>query len=115
MVSTDARLAPRAIRAAAGTLLIASVVGCAHGAPTPAAPGRALASEAGQIGTVTYEDDFTEARLIFQALPLAAKERGPLRAKLLHYLLDPVLVLQPAALRREVRDLENDDVYDVIF
>jgi hypothetical protein len=74
-----------------------------------------LQTEAGQIATVRYEDDFTEARLIFQALPLGAKERGPLRLKLMHYLLDPVIALQPAALRREVRDLENDDVYDVIF
>src|SRR6476661_3104823 len=95
---TVSGLAPRARAiyvAAAGTVLIALTVGCAHSAPAPAAPGRALASEAGQITTVTYEDDFTEARLIFQALPLAAKERLPLRAKLLHYLLAPVLALQP--------------------
>ena len=52
---------------------------------------------------------------MFQALPADASERAALRAKLLHYLLDPVLALNPAALRREVRDLENDDVYDVIF
>ena len=47
--------------------------------------------------------------------PPNAPERTALRAKLLHYLLDPVLALNPDTLRREVRDLENDDVYDVVF
>jgi tetratricopeptide (TPR) repeat protein len=90
--------------------------GCAHkSAPAPEGPSRALASEAGRIGRIAYEDDFTEARLVFQALPPNASERAALRTKLLHYLLDPVLALNPATLRREVRDLENDDVYDVIF
>jgi tetratricopeptide (TPR) repeat protein len=90
--------------------------GCAHKpAPTPEAPSRAVASEAGRIGRIAYEDDFTEARLVFQALPVNAPERAPLRAKLLHYLLDPVLALNPVALKREVTDLDNDDVYDVIF
>jgi tetratricopeptide (TPR) repeat protein len=120
MISLRARTAPRK-RVVAGSLLgIASALaivaaGCAHGGTPPSGPGRSLQTEAGQIATVRYEDDFTEARLIFQALPLGAKERAPLRLKLMHYLLDPVIVLQPAALRREVRDLENDDVYDVIF
>jgi tetratricopeptide (TPR) repeat protein len=90
--------------------------GCAHrGGAAPEGPARALASEAGRIGRIAYEDDFTEARLVFQALPMNASERAGLRDKLLHYLLDPVLALNPTALRREVRDLENDDVYDVIF
>jgi tetratricopeptide (TPR) repeat protein len=48
-------------------------------------------------------------------LPANAPERAALRSKLLHYLLDPVLALNPTALKREVRDLDNDDVYDVIF
>jgi tetratricopeptide (TPR) repeat protein len=90
--------------------------GCAHkAAPVPEGPSRAVVSEAGRIGKIAYEDDFTEARLVFQALPPNAPERAALRSKLLHYLLDPVLALNPAALKREVRDLENDDVYDVIF
>ena len=71
--------------------------------------------EAAKLGPVTYEDDFLEARLIFQALPAGAPERLALRAKLLHYLLDPVLALKPAALKREVAELEDDDVYDEIF
>ena len=114
-----ARLLPSSMVAGVLTVLALTpgLSGCAHttGGPAPEGPSRALASEAGRIGPIAYEDDFTEARLVFQALPANATERAGLRAKLLHYLLDPVLALNPAALRREVRDLENDDVYDVIF
>jgi len=96
--------------------LAAAPAGCAHQPrPGPEGPARSLASEAGRIGRVAYEDDFTEARLVYQALPLNSPERAGLRAKLLQYLLDPVLALNPAKLRAEVRDLENDDVYDTIF
>ena len=97
-------------------LTASGLYGCAHkAAPVPEGPTRAVVSEAGRIGKIAYEDDFTEARLVFQALPPNAPERATLRSKLLHYLLDPVLALNPATLKREVRDLENDDVYDVIF
>jgi hypothetical protein len=97
-------------------LLAPGLFGCAHkGAPPPEGPSRAVVSEAGRIGRIAYEDDFTEARLVFQALPPNAPERAALRSKLLHYLLDPVLALNPTTLKREVRDLDNDDVYDVIF
>src|SRR5436190_6933758 len=90
--------------------------GCAHQTTrAPEGPSRAILSEAGRIGRIAYEDDFTEARLVFQALPTGAAERAALRSKLLHYLLDPVLALNLATLKREVRDLDTDDVYDVIF
>ena len=101
---------------AALTGLAMAPAGCAHGgAPAPQGPEQALAAEAGRIGGIKYEDDFLEARLIFQALPIAAPTRPALRAKLLHYLLDPVLALKPATLKREVQELEADDVYDVMF
>jgi tetratricopeptide (TPR) repeat protein len=74
-----------------------------------------VASEASRIGPIIYEDDFLEARLVFQALPLAAPERLALRAKLLHYLLDPVLPLKLDDIRRGTRELESDDVYDTVF
>src|SRR5947208_1656548 len=74
--------------------------GCAHQAPlAPEGPSRAIVSEAGRIGKIAYEDDFTEARLVFQALPAGAAQRGALRSKLLHYLLDPVLALNLATLK----------------
>ena len=95
----------------------APFTGCAHrgGAPAPAGPAQAIAGEATRIGAVAYEDDFLEARLVFQALPAAAPERAALRSKLLHYLLDPVLALKVDQIRRETRDLESDDLYDTVF
>src|SRR5947209_10778747 len=76
----------------------APLTGCAHrgGAPAPAGPAQAIAGEATRIGAIAYEDDFLEARLVFQALPTGAPERVALRSKLLHYLLDPVLALKVA-------------------
>jgi len=95
---------------------MAASPGCAHRSPpAPEGPSKSLQSEAGRIGTIAYEDDFTEGRLIFQALPVNAPERSALRGKLLHYLLDPVLALNQTTLRREVRDLETDDVYDIVY
>src|ERR1700750_2030694 len=92
------------------------VAGCAHhGPPAPMGPSQHFQSEATQIGGVKFEDDFVEARLVYQALPIGVPERGALRLSLLHYLLDPVVVLPAEQLRREVRDLENDDIYDRIF
>ncbi|HXJ20249.1 MAG TPA: hypothetical protein VMT03_08450 [Polyangia bacterium] len=102
------------IGAVAATL---AAVGCAHqgGAPAPAGPGRAVASEASRIGPIVYEDDFLEARLVYQALPIASPERLALRTKLLRYLLDPVLALKVGDIRRETRELESDDLYDTVF
>ncbi len=92
------------------------MAGCAHKAPpAPVGPGRALAGEASRIGPIAYEDDFLEARLVFQALPTGAPERLALRGKLLHYLLDPVLALKADDVRRQTRELESDDLYDTVF
>jgi tetratricopeptide (TPR) repeat protein len=96
--------------------LAAGLAACGHHPPpAPAGPARQLVGEASRIGRVTYEDDFLEARLVLQALPQDAPERLALREKLLHYLLDPVVAFKPETLRREVRDLESDDVYDRVF
>src|SRR4051812_9537714 len=90
--------------------------GCAHRGPmAPAGPTQHFQTEATQIRPVKFEDDFIEARLVFQALPLGVPERTALRQNLTRYLLDPVVALSAEQLRREVRDLETDDVYDRIF
>jgi tetratricopeptide (TPR) repeat protein len=97
-------------------LLLAALAGCAHqGPPAPAGPTQQFQTEATRIPTVNYEDDYLDARLVYQALPPGVPERAVLRTRLMHYLLDPVVALQADQLRREVRDLENDDVYDRIF
>src|SRR6478752_7198 len=70
------------------------VAGCAHhGPPAPVGPSQHFQTEATQIGGVKFEDDFVEARLIYQALPIGVPERAALRQSLLHYLLDPVVAL----------------------
>jgi tetratricopeptide (TPR) repeat protein len=102
--------------ALAVTTLGAGLAGCAHqGAPAPSGPSRALLGQASQIGRIAYEDDFQEARLMLQALPAGASERRALREKLLHYLLDPVLALDADGIRREARDVENDDLADRVL
>ena len=110
-------LPPLAVFNAAAIILGLAVSGCAHmgGAPAPSGPSQALAGQAARIGRVAYEDDFQEARLVLQALPAGAKERSALRLNLLHYLLDPVLALKPETLRRQARDLENDDADDRVL
>jgi tetratricopeptide (TPR) repeat protein len=112
-------MAPVTSRGLIGVCALAvatAAAGCAHqSAAAPVGPGRSLATAAGRIGGVVYEDDFLEARLMFQALPLAAPERALLRAKLLHFLLDPVLALKLDDVRRETRELDSDDLYDTVF
>ena len=112
------RRAPSAMAGALalGLLFGGMAGGCAHtGKAPPSGPGQALAGEASRIGAIAYEDDFLEARLVFQALPAAAPQRIALRSKLLHYLLDPVLALKLDDIRRETRELESDDVYESVF
>jgi tetratricopeptide (TPR) repeat protein len=93
-----------------------STAGCAHRSPAaPVGPAQHFQTEATQIGGVKFEDDFIEARLVFQALPVTVPERTVLRQSLLHYLLDPIVAMSADQLKREVRDLENDDIYDRVF
>ena len=98
-------------------LVAGACPGCAHkrraragGARARAAPRRRAVSGGSPTRTTSRKRGWSSRRC-----PPTPPSAPALRAKLLHYLLDPVLALNPAALRREVRDLENDDVYDVIF
>ena len=47
-----------------------------HGPPPPVGPVAGTSREATHIGSVTYEDDFLEARLVFQALPTGVPGAG---------------------------------------
>ena len=96
--------------------LLAALLSCAHRpAAPPDGPGARFQAAAGRVGTVQYEDELVEARLVFQALPAQSPERSPLRAKLIHYLLAPLSTLGADRLRQEGRDLESTDVFDRVF
>ncbi|HVR61829.1 MAG TPA: tetratricopeptide repeat protein [Polyangia bacterium] len=97
-------------------LLATNVVACAHSGPAaPPGPGLQAQNDASRFAKIAYEDDFIEARFVFQALRVGTPERAALRGKLVHYLLDPLVPLDADRLREEVRESESDDVYDRVF
>jgi tetratricopeptide (TPR) repeat protein len=105
----------RCLRAAA--LLAVMVAGCAHG---PLGRGlsnsaQRFASEAASIRQVAYEEDFLDARLVLQALPVGSRERDALRVKLVQYLLGPIAALDVERARKDPSFLANNDDVDRVF
>jgi tetratricopeptide (TPR) repeat protein len=99
-------------------ILVAITLGvsCAHHRGlVPDGPSQRLQADAARVGVVQYEDDMVEGRLVLQALPLASPARGPLRGKLVSYLLGPMASLSPDRLRQEATELGNTDVFDRIY
>src|SRR4051812_35804310 len=95
-------------------LLTASLglASCAHHPGlAPNGPAQRMQADASRVGAVQFEDDFVEARLVLQALPLGSRERAPLRAKLITYLLGPMKGLSADKLRQEATELGNTDVF----
>ncbi len=74
-----------------------------------------FAAEAAQRKAVSFEEDYVDARFVYQALPLAAKERRALRAKLVQYLVGPVARLEVERTRKEAGLLGNNDDYDRVL
>ena len=69
-----------AIVFATGFATMGGTLGCAHQTSSVSiGPAQHFRSEATQIGGVKFEDDFIEARLVFQALPMGVPERAALR------------------------------------
>jgi hypothetical protein len=95
---------------------LAGLLGCAHGLtsnPADLSPtSRALASEADTVASIASEEDFFEAKLLYQALPESTVERARLRGKLLAYLLAPIAALDAEQLRREPSLLGGEDDFD---
>ncbi|HEY5283840.1 MAG TPA: hypothetical protein VIM14_13695, partial [Polyangia bacterium] len=97
-------------------LCIAGLLGCAHnpgaksGKLSPSS--QALASEADTVGTITCEEDYFEAKLLYQALPENAAERALLRGKLLDYLIGPIAALNADLLRSNPSLLGSEDDFD---
>ena len=97
-------------------LALAGLLGCAHGIFTKSPPlgptAQALASEAATVAVIASEEDFFEAKLLYQALPENAVERARLRGKLLDYLLAPIAALDTEQLRRNPSLLGSEDDFD---
>ena len=73
---------------------------------------QAIANEARAVASIATEEDFFEAKLLYQALPDGAIEQARLRLKLLGYLLDPIAGLNAEQLRRNPGILGSDDDFD---
>jgi tetratricopeptide (TPR) repeat protein len=73
-----------------------------------------MAAEARAVRAISFEEDFLNARLVYQSLAVGSAERAPLRRKLFDYLLTPVATLNPDLVRKEVRDSSVSDHYDRI-
>ena len=95
---------------------LAGLLGCAHGISTKTADlsptSRALASEADTVAAIASEEDFFEAKLLYQALPESTVARARLRGKLLDYLLAPMATLDAEQLRRDPSLLGGEDDFD---
>lgn len=100
------------------TLLCAGLGGCAHRAaskPVVLSPAsQALVGEASTVTSVGNEEDYVEAKLLYQALPDATDGQTRLRGKLFDYLLGPLAALDAETLRKNPRMLGNDDDFDRI-
>ncbi len=95
---------------------LAGLLGCAHGTATKSAPlgatVQALANEADAVASITTEEDFFEAKLLYQALPEDTAVRARLRGKILDYLLAPIAALDAKELRRDPSILGSADDFD---
>ncbi|MDX2021648.1 MAG: hypothetical protein SF187_15505 [Deltaproteobacteria bacterium] len=76
---------------------------CAHHQVAPKPPLSNVAQNYAKLANETpqprVEEEFLEARLTFQALPVYAPERQALRSRLLAYLLAPLEKITPESLR----------------
>jgi hypothetical protein len=98
--------------------LLCILAGCAHGPFGRGGISRSaqrFADEAASVKGIAYEEDFLEARLLLQALPLNARERPALRLKLVDYLVGPVARLDLEQVRKDPAYLGGSDEIDRVF
>jgi tetratricopeptide (TPR) repeat protein len=106
----------RSLRSAAAICILAAV-GCAHG-PLGRGLSRSaqhFAAEAAGIERVAYEEDFLDARLVLQALPVGSRERDALRVKLVQYLLGPVAGIDLDRARKDASYLTGNDDFERLY
>jgi tetratricopeptide (TPR) repeat protein len=104
---------PSARFAVSGIAVLTALSGCAHIA-TPktvklSPASQAFAHEAGSLPPITAEEDYFEAKLLYQALPEGTTARARLREKLLDYLVGPLAALDAERLRKNPGILGNED------
>lgn len=103
--------------ALAAVLMVLAAAGCAHG---PLGKGlsrssQRFATEAASITKVAYEEDFLDARLVLQALPIGSRERGALRVKLVEYLIGPIARIELERAGKDPAYLVTNDDFDRVF
>ena len=108
------------VRTAVGLLAPITTMGiilsaCAHQQVAPKPPLSSVAQTYAQLakdtGQPRVEEEFLEARLTFQALPVYAPERQALRSRLLAYLLGPLESVAAESLKGSSDGLVNAE-YD---
>jgi tetratricopeptide (TPR) repeat protein len=106
----------RSLRLAAAIGLLVAA-GCAHG-PLGRGLSRSaqrFAAEASTVKQVAYEEDFLDARLVLQALPVGSAERNALRAKLVAYLIGPVASIDLERARKDAAYLGSNDDFERLY
>jgi tetratricopeptide (TPR) repeat protein len=98
------------------SVMVTGAGGCAHrlGGGKLSDSARRLTVEAGAVGAIAYEEDYTDARLVYRALPRHVKERPVLRRKLVGYLLGPLQQVDPNGFRGREGSGASDDLDRVV-
>lgn len=71
-----------------------------------------LAIEADSLAPIANEEDFIEAKFLYQALAQGSEEQARLRLKMAEYLLGPLATLDAQRLRRNSGILGSEDDFD---
>ena len=71
-----------------------------------------LANEADSLAPIANEEDFIEAKFLYQALAQGSEEQARLRLKMIEYLLGPLATLDAQRLRRNSGILGSEDDFD---
>ena len=73
-------------------------------------PAKRLNAEATAVRTVSFEEDYVDARLTVPGAASRRRERPALRRKLVTYLLGPIAAMDPRGFRERTATVANDDL-----
>jgi tetratricopeptide (TPR) repeat protein len=96
--------------------LAAAASSCAYrgaaGAGRPSEAAMRMADEAAALAPIANEEDFLEAKFLYQALAQGSDDQARLRLKMVEYLLGPLATLDAQRLRRDPSILGSDDDFE---